>query len=103
MTPPKDLDALVEKLSRPICNWMNPEGDAHYRDVKNALKQCALEWADKTTKDAAYYRALLYGCSDHGLWTGLACIGCLEQDRDQWKARAEKAERELYVIKNEPN
>lgn len=37
-------------------------------------------------KRADEYRSYLYGCASHGLWKGMACIGCLEQERDQLKA-----------------
>lgn len=41
--------------------------------------------------EAANYRGLLYGCDKHKMWNGLACIGCLEQERD-----LAKSERQVY-------
>jgi len=74
-TPNKDLDVIVQKYL-----------DEHFQykhTVRHSLKQCALEWAEKSeAKSASEY---------------LIC----SNDRDQWKARSEKAELLLTAIRNE--
>lgn len=51
-----------------------------------AMLECARKLErerDTWRKEAQEYRSLLYGCSNHGLWNGLSCIGCVEAERDQ--------------------
>jgi len=42
---------------------------------------------------AAHYRGWLYGCDKHKLWNGTACIGCIEDERDAQKQRADEWEK----------
>lgn len=69
------------------------------REIQLLLNSEREKWKrekEQETKMVAHYRGLLYGCSTHGLWEGLSCIGCIEQERDEarrevenWKKRFE--------------
>lgn len=51
--------------------------------------------------EVSKYRGLLYGCDEHRLWNGLSCIGCIESERDTFKAQLEEAQRLLGSQKDQ--
>jgi len=84
MNTNQDLDALVEKH---VTEWC-----ANRITTKDMLKQCAIEWAAEVQSDLDEQQRINNSLRGASGFKTREQQQAIEADRDQWEARAEKAE-----------
>lgn len=87
----KELEIRLNEAQQ----WIDSEPD--WKDKYMANYQQLQKEKEQETKIVTLYRSILSGCSVHGLWEGVSCIGCIEQERDQLRKQLAEAQAAIGV------
>ena len=88
----KELEIRLNEAQQ----WIDSEPD--WKDKYMANYQQLQKEKEQETKIVTLYRSILSGCSVHGLWEGVSCIGCIEQERDILRQQLAEAQAALDAI-----
>lgn len=87
----KELEIRLNEAQQ----WIDSEPD--WKDKYMANYQQLQKEKEQETKIVTLYRSILSGCSVHGLWEGVSCIGCIEQERDILRQQLAEAQAAIGV------